>query len=200
VIVAFVLAGLLRVVPSASAQSGTEPYVPCAEAGLPGCDGPENVITEAIVPNLALLLLRISGGLALVFIVIAGIQLMLSYGDESKIGTQKKAVGFAMGGLILAIMSQALVSTVVTYDYGIGNAGDAVVGGLLVYAVDIALTFMNVIFVIMVTLLGIRMVASQGKTDEFNSARKGILWVIAGAVLVNVSHMLVRIVLTVFGV
>lgn len=177
-----------------------QPFTPCATIGLAGCGGPSNVIAESVLPQIALFFLRVAGGLSLVFIILAGIQMMIAWGDDSKISTQKKAIVNAMIGLVLAVLSQAFVSAVATYDYSIGNANDAVVGGVLVYVVDIMLSLVNVVFVIMVILIGIRMVMSQGKTDEFNAGRRGLLWAISGAVIINISHTLVRVVLTQFGV
>lgn len=175
------------------------PYVPCPP-GLPGCGGPANVIAQYTIPQVALFFLRVAGGLSLIFIILAGVQMMLAWGDDSKISQQKKSILYAMIGLCLAIMSQGIVSAVATYNYAAGNPNDAVVGGLFYYITDIMLTFVNVIFVIMTLMVSARMVMAQGKTDEYNAARKGLLWIITGALFVNVSLTLVNGILTLFGV
>lgn len=180
-------------------QAGPPP-VPCAEVGLTGCGPATNALAENVLPDVALFLLRIAGGLSLIFMLVAGVQLMLAMGDESKISQQKKAVLNVMLGLSLAILSQGFVSAVATYNYDIADMNDAIVGGLFRYIIDIILMFVNIIFVCIVIVLGMRMVMAQGKTDQFNGARKGIQWVVSGAILINISHTMVKIVLTQFGV
>ncbi len=192
------LLGLL--LDKAYAQQGQMPYFPCVEVGaLPGCGEATNVIADSLLPSVSLFLLRLVAGLSLLFLVWAGFQMVTSMGDDSKITQNKTAILFALGGLFMAIMSQALVSIVATYNYAIGNPNDFIVDGVLAYAVNILITLLNVTFVFVIIILGIRMVTSQGKTDDYNKARQGILWAIIGAIVVNLSHALVRVVLTFFG-
>lgn len=178
-----------------------QPSTPCAP---PMVCNPNpitaNFISNATFPQLGGFLLRVAAGLGIVMIAWSGIQMLLALGDESKITKAKWGIVYAMAGLTFALMSQVFVGLLVTENYGQWNTLDIFVSGALASALRIMLTLLNVVFAICIVVLGIRMVLSQGKQDEFNTARKGILWAIVGAIVVNISNALIRAVLSFFGI
>jgi hypothetical protein len=189
---------LLALIPVALAQPGTMPTVPCVPA-LPGCGGPSPVLLTSLLPNLAVFLLRFATGLSLVCVIVAGVQMMLAMGDDSAISKQKWAIFYALAGLVLAILSQAFVSAVATYNYAAGVTPDLIVGGILKLVIDVILTSMNMILVAVIILNGYKKLLAQGKSDEFNKAKQGVLWAIIGAIIINLSYSFVRIVTSLFN-
>lgn len=187
---------------TAYAQAGVAaPLPPCGSfANLFGCGGPTNLIGERVIPNLAVFFLRVVAAASVLFIVYSGISMMLAQDDTSKRDTARMGIVNAMLGLALALSAQLIVGWVATEDYGQGNSSDFVIGGLIKSAVRILLTLTNVILGILVIVQGFRMVAAQGKSDTFNNARSAIINAIMGAVVVNAALVLVRVVLTLFGV
>lgn len=183
-------------VPAAAAQ--VPPPTPCP-AILPGCGGPTNVLVTSLIPHLVNFALRLIGGLSVVMIIWYGLMLVVNAGDETRIGKARYAILYAAMGVGLSVVAQLIVSFVVTENYGQGATGDLMLG-VLASAVRILLNVTNITFTLLIVYEGVRMVLSQGKTDEYNKARTGILWSIIGAVIVNLAHALVRLVTGFFGV
>lgn len=190
--------GLLSL-PSGAHAFNAVPPTPCT--GLIGCGaGSANVALEAI-PDLATLMIYIAGGAGVLFVAWAGLQMVLALGNESKLGEQKWAVGYVIGGLTLAILSQVIVSLVGTEpNLGVISSGNDAPLDIIAAGVNIILTVFNTVFAGAIIIGGIRMVYAQGKSDEFNTGRKIIFWSIVGAVITNLANAIVQAVATVFGV
>lgn len=69
----------------------------------------ETTITEVLQ-----IVFGIAGGVAMLIIIIAGIQFMLSRGDPEKAATARRAIIYAGVGLVLAVTAFSIVSFVVT--------------------------------------------------------------------------------------
>jgi len=183
------LIGLL--VPSARAQDLWGLWQPACSDLQPGCgEGPANLFTSTF-PNLAVLMLQIATALSVLFIVWAGVQLVLNMGDEGKVGNQETGIFYALAGLFVAIASQLIVSFVVTQDWG-QDAGGNLPINVLASAVGSLLTVFNGIFILAIIYYGMRMLMAAGDSGAFNSARTGITWAIIGAVIVNLANALVQ--------
>lgn len=187
---------LTWLVPAAAAQMA--PYPPCGS--LPGCGTKSNVLATSTLPTIALFMVRLAGGLSVVFIAWAGISMMINMGDESKVTKARWAVIYSLLGLSLAVCAQLIVGFVATENVGQGNTGDLIIGGILPRAVQILVIVLNVIFAIVIIIAGIRLAMTQGKADEFGKAKTALIWAIGGAILVNMARALATAVVTVFGV
>lgn len=170
---------------------------PACSSLQPGCgQGPANIFMSTL-PNLAYLMLEVATGLSVLFIVWAGIQMVLNLGDEGKVGTQKTAIFYSLAGLFTAIGSQLIVGFVATTNWG-QNAGGNLVINLIAAAVGALLTMFNGLFILAIVYYGMRMLMASGDTGAFNSARTGITWAIIGAVIVNLANALVHGITTFF--
>ena len=69
-------------------------------------------IGERFLPGLTKTIIALAGGFAFLFIVIGGIQILTAYGNEEKITTAKKTITFAIVGLLISILSYAIVSII----------------------------------------------------------------------------------------
>lgn len=164
------------------------PSTPCT--GLVGCgQGAANIIMNNATP-FADLMLQVATGLSVLFIVWAGFNMIIAMGDDSKISQFKWGILYSMLGLGIALVSQVLVSFVSTHDYNLDSTVLPV--GLIGAAVSILLNLMNVAFVCVIILGGVRMVYAQGKSDEFNKGKSTIVWAIGGAVVINIANALVQ--------
>lgn len=157
---------------------------------------PSNVVMEKVLPETAALLLRIVAGLSVLFIVWGGILMLISMGDDTKTAQAKWAIIYSLIGLFGAILSQAFIGTVAQAPL----TGAVTEATVIQTAVKHLVNAVNVIFLSVIIFAGIRMLMGQGQPEEFNRAKKLIMWAIAGAVIVNVARTLVRAVLSVFGV
>jgi uncharacterized protein YybS (DUF2232 family) len=54
----------------------------------------------------------------------------------------------------------------------------------------------NVIMGVMIFIAGLRMVLAHGKTDDYDKAKTLLTWSIIAAVLTNLSHFVVQIIVT----
>jgi hypothetical protein len=66
--------------------------------------GPNGIITK--VANIIAIIIGIA---AVIVIIIAGIQYMVSTGDPTKVNNAKNAILYAIVGLIVAVLARALV-------------------------------------------------------------------------------------------
>ena len=169
----------------------------------PGCGGgtPSTLIgTSASVFDLSALitlLLKIAAGLSVAAIVWAGMRMLISFGDDSKIAQGKWGIMWSLIGLSIAIISQQVVSFVATQSYTQGG-GDLPLQ-IIAASVTILRNILNPLFLVLAVVAGIRMVYAQGKSDEFNKGRTMITWMIVGAIVINLAHALVKVVADYFG-
>jgi hypothetical protein len=182
-----------------TALAANPPLPDCGNFNLYGCGGASNVIASNVIPNLAIFFLRVVAAASVVFIIYAGMNMLTTFGDTGKSSKARWAIVNALGGLALALGSQMLVGFVATEEYGQSNPVDFVIGGLLKNSVRIMLTMVNVIIGFVVIVLAFRMVAAQGKSDEYNAAKTGMVHLILGAIVINASLALVRAIATFFG-
>lgn len=185
----------------------TLPPAPCSPEQF-GCGaGAANVVMQVLTGRngvgslgLASQMLYLSAGLAVLFIIWAGFQMILSLGDEGKVSQHKWAIAYALIGLGVTILSQFIISVVGTENYGqLGNPSDLPLT-ILSRAAAILRTLLNAVFVIVIVIAGMRMVYAHGKEDDYNAGKKMMLWSIVGAVIVNLSAGLVYAVASFFGV
>lgn len=91
------------------AASGASKNEVCS--GIGGCNDSTNDISNTI-RNAINLFSAIVGIIAVVVILIAGFQYISSAGDSGKVSTAKSTLTYAIVGLIIAALSQALVQFV----------------------------------------------------------------------------------------
>lgn len=165
---------------------------------IPGGCPPQNVFQTHMIPAAAAILLRVAGGLSVIFIVWACIQMVTAYGDTGKIATARYSILYSLIGMLLAILSQLIVAFVVTEPsfrvIGTANTDIAIMASIL----RLMIRAFNVILGIMVVLAGIKMVIAGGALDEYNKGKTILTWSLIAAVAVNVAHALVNAVVTHF--
>ena len=159
--------------------------------------GPANVLADTTIPAVVDMLLRIATGVAVIFLVIAGFNMMFSWGDEGKTTEARWGVVYALAGLGVAIMARMIVAVVVTEGSLVAVTDEV---SLMRAALTMLVTIFNGIFTIMIVFGGFRAVLARGKPEEFNRARFMIAWSIGGAIIVNIANAAVQAVTSFFGV
>lgn len=76
----------------------------------------ETALTQQLLPGITRTVIAAAGGLALLFIIIGGVQMLTAYGNDEKITAAKKTMTFAVIGLVIAILSYAIVSIISAID------------------------------------------------------------------------------------
>ncbi len=87
----------------------TEPLlIPKSAGNVPE----EQFFGGAFLPEVTKLVIEMAGVVAVLFMIIGGIQILTAYGSDEKIGKAKKTITFAIIGLLIAILSYAIVSII----------------------------------------------------------------------------------------
>ena len=68
----------------------------------------------AIVPKIISIVIMVTAAICLLFITVGGLRYVLSQGDPQKIAKAKGTILYALIGLIIAIIAQAIVTFVIS--------------------------------------------------------------------------------------
>ncbi len=77
--------------------------------GTPGSSPAASQTAAQLVTNVLQILLLVAGSIAVVYMVIGGIKYVLSRGNEEKVESAKATMGAAIWGLVIIIMSFAII-------------------------------------------------------------------------------------------
>jgi hypothetical protein len=161
---------------------------------IPGCgQGPENVIYTAGVPMIAQIFLNTAAVLSLIFVMIGGARLLLSFGNEEAFNKAKQTILWSLGGMITAIMSHRIVMIVISETYVTG--GDPILD-FLATIVNIMSMLLNVTFLIAVLIGGFRILMARGKDEEVSKGKTMIIYAIMGTIIINIAPFIVRMAMT----
>jgi len=98
-----------------STATGTTP-VPTIK--LPGVGKDQGqLLQQSVIPEITNIVVGLTGGLALLFVIISGIQILTAYGNEEKIAAGKKTLTWALLGLLISILSYAIVQIIVSIKF-----------------------------------------------------------------------------------
>jgi len=75
-----------------------------------------------LLPRVAMVIISLAIGGSVVMIIYGSIQLLTAYGDTEKYSTAKKTIMFALIGLVIALLSYAIVQIIFFTGYNIGQA------------------------------------------------------------------------------
>ena len=188
--------GLLILPTSVLAQPPQPGVDPCS--GIGGCERNGQALIGLAVQNVAAVFVAVAAGAAVLFVVVGGFQMLISFGNESTATKGRNSVIFALSGFALTLAAQAIISFVVNCAFAgnihLTSTNPALT--LMATAVNIMMSVFNVVFALVAIGAGFRMVLGHGKSDEFTKARSTLLFAIIGAVVINVARALVNIVLT----
>lgn len=98
---------LFRIVAGATTQ--------CPEGGN-SCDTglPQVNATSSSLHTIIQVIIGIAGGIAVVMIVLGGMQFITAQGDPSGVAKARKTLVFALVGLIITILAEAIITFVVS--------------------------------------------------------------------------------------
>jgi hypothetical protein len=72
---------------------------------------------KKLLENAALMLMGFVGALSVVFIIVGGIQYISSAGNSDGTAKAKKTITYAIGGLVLALSTTAIINLINTLFY-----------------------------------------------------------------------------------
>ncbi|MAE68230.1 MAG: hypothetical protein QF793_03460 [Candidatus Peribacteraceae bacterium] len=156
-----------------------------------------------IVLSLLLAVLLFMGLAAVVVIVIAGIWLVVSVGDEQAKEKAKKIILYALVGLIIIALAAGIVTLIINATGGggifgpvptLGNADGTDIRATVRRILRTVLGFMALIAVIVIVIAGISMVISLGNEQAKDRAKRIILYTIIGLFIILLARALVGLI------
>lgn len=153
----------------------------------------ESQIQSAILA-IAKVLRNLIGGLAILWIVISGIQMVLAGGDESKITEQKQAITYAVIGLIAILLLErgiTLIYGVPGIDRGLSTAGPGI-SEEIIGVISFIKALIGAAAILMIMISGFKTIAAQGEEEQMATQKKAILWIIVGLVVIMVNKFAVE--------
>lgn len=72
---------------------------------------------KQLLNNAALMLMGFVGALSVIFIIVGGIQYITSGGNSDGTAKAKKTISYAIGGLVLALSTTAIINLINTLFY-----------------------------------------------------------------------------------
>ncbi len=137
---------------------------------------------------------NIAGALAVIWIVVAGIRMIFSGGDEGTVSEQKKAILYGVIGLVAILVISPIINALYGAPGEIRNTltpnqgfSDQVMG---------IVTFMKAlvgsIAILFIILSGVRMLFAEGQEDELKKQRQSILWVGVGLIIIAVNEIVIE--------
>lgn len=85
---------------------------------LPGAksDNQGKYLQETFLPKITSLIIGSAGGMAMLFVIIGGIQILTAYGNDEKIATAKKTITWALAGLLISILAYSIVQIIISIE------------------------------------------------------------------------------------
>jgi len=160
--------------------------------------GISNGSIGATVLSLLFAVLSFMALAAVVMIVIAGISLVVSVGDDAAKDKAKKTIGYALGGLVIIFLAGGIVSIVVSVTGGTSlfgtPPGSVDIADSIVVMLKAVLQFMALAAVVTIVIAGIMLVVSGGEESAKDRAKKIILYTVVGLIIILLASAIVTLV------
>lgn len=200
---AVLLAALLIVaVPAISVSAQLAPLTP-AECGPLGieCAGEGDTPTALSQTILTVLigLLVLVGVIALIFVIYGGLKYITSGGDEAGAKEGKKAVQYAIMGIIIIGIAGIIVNFALNA-VGLPNlGGPANLPAQLLTIINIFMGLLGVIALVFVVIGGLKYVTSAGDQGVAEEGKKAVQYAVTGLLIIGAAAIIVNFTLSAVG-
>ncbi len=75
------------------------------------------ILIDTILPYFGVMMISFTGGVSLVFLIIGGVRMATSYGNEEAIQKAKDQIKWALIGLGIALLSYTIVNAVIRFEF-----------------------------------------------------------------------------------
>jgi hypothetical protein len=123
------------------------------------------------------------GAIAMLVIIINGIKIMVSGGEEENRKKALKNVGVAAGGLVVVLLSEVIVKGFVFPEYGEVLPHPGIAKGLFVMVTNFISGFLATISFVMLLVAGYMYVVSGGEEQGREKVKKLILGAVIGLII-----------------
>lgn len=136
----------------------------------------------------------IAGIIAVIMIIYAGIQYILSAGDAGKAKTSRQNITYSLIGIVVIILAYAITNFVTT-----NVAAPTDVASLAANITNIAFFAIGILAVIMIIISGLRYITSAGDAGKAKSSRQMLTNSLIGIVIAVLAYAIVSFVIEKLG-
>jgi len=137
---------------------------------------------------------NLAGGLAVIWIIIAGARMVLAQGDENTITEQKKAILFGVIGLVTILLvdrsidalygAPGVIRTELTPDTAFSNEVYGVITFIKAIVGTVAILF--------IVVSGIKMLVAQGEEEQITKQKRTILYIAIGLIMLAIDRVIIN--------
>ncbi len=164
-----------------------------------GVGGISNTNANEIIENVIGTMLSVTTTLAVFTIVIAGMFLVLSIGEEGQKDKAKKIIQYTVIGLAVILLAEVIIETVKAVISGDSGTAQVLVTGVVLSILSVILNVVTTLAVLMIVVAGLYLILSLGEEGQKDKAKKIILYCIIGIVIILFSRAIVVFVNSFFG-
>lgn len=95
---------------------------------LPGANTASNqgqILQSQFLPGLTKFVIGLTGALSFLFVIIGAIQMLTAFGNDEGLGAGKKTIAWALIGLVISLLSFAIVQVISSIDLDLAQKGDS---------------------------------------------------------------------------
>ncbi len=170
-----------------------------AAAAIAGV-GPTTTSPETTIRNVISVFAGYVGTFALAVIVIAGMYLILGFGNDTSKETAKKIILYAAIGIAIVALADEIVALFEALPTGT-DVTDASLAlrPRIVTIINLIFTYVAMILLVVIFAAGIIMLTSGGDEGRKDSARKIIIYAIIGTAIIVFAKALANFIVTIFA-
>lgn len=159
-------------------------------AGRPGA-----ILIYSVVSPLIGLASSLIGIAAVIFLIYAGVKYISSTGDEEEANQAKRQIVYAIIGLSVAGLAQAIIIAVAGLPMFFIKPDLALLLFGIYAVVNRLLALVGIAAAIFLVYAGVKYIMSEGDEEETNQAKRQIIYAIIGLVVIGLSAVIVNIIL-----
>ena len=165
-------------------------FLGSADAFPENCINEECIQPELLVSNIIQWVIGIAGFVSAAFLVLGGIKYITSNGDAGKLQQAKNTILYALIGLVIVGLAEAIdvfvVNTITEADTGT-NIEDS-----LLVILDTVIGISGLIAVIFIIIGGVNYMTSTGDTNKIQKAKNTILYSVIGLIVCALAYAIVN--------
>ena len=149
---------------------------------------------RSVVLSIAKVMRNLIGGIAILWIVVSGIQMIFAQGDETKLTEQKNSITYALIGLVIILLIEraiALLYGVPGSEVGLSTTNEGLSTEVL-GLVSFIKAIIGAAAVLMIIISGYEIISAEGEEEKITTQKKGILWIIVGIVVILINQFIVQ--------
>jgi len=150
---------------------------------------------QSVVLSIAKVFRNLLGSIAIIWIVIAGIRMVMASGNEETIKEQKSSIIYAMIGLAIVLILEriiVLVYGVPGVERGVVPEAGAMIDAEILGFVSFIKALIGAVAILMVIISGYKTIAAAGEEEKLTEQKRSVLWIAIGLVIIVVNQLFVE--------